>query len=280
MTQVSHDDLQMIARFPFGRIVVASDGGPSSEHALEWARELARLGSSRVWLLHVAPGIVTGAAAFGLGTLAPDPAHERELLARAERALDVQGAEGLLGYGDPARGILSLASDMKADLVIVGTHGHSLPERMLLGSVADAVRLGARCSVLLARSAPSGANVMAAVDGSHSALHAAGVAAALADSFGGRLTLCHVASGDARLDGVPDVLGGVAAAHRGPVTKVVTVGDPAESILKEAKARDASLIVMGDRGLGRIRRAIMGSVSTQVVREADTSVLVVRRPSP
>jgi len=44
-----------------------------------------------------------------------------------------------------------------------------------------------------------------------------------------------------------------------------------------AERLDAGMIVMGSRGLGRIRRALMGSVFDSVVRHAHCPVLVVRR---
>ena len=44
-----------------------------------------------------------------------------------------------------------------------------------------------------------------------------------------------------------------------------------------AEELGADLVVLGSRGLGGIRRALMGSVSDSVVRNAHCSVLVVRR---
>ena len=54
------------------------------------------------------------------------------------------------------------------------------------------------------------------------------------------------------------------------------VGLPAAEILRLAEGLDVGLIVMGSRGLGGIRRALMGSVSDSVVRHAHCPVLVVR----
>ncbi len=50
----------------------------------------------------------------------------------------------------------------------------------------------------------------------------------------------------------------------------------AEQIVRVAQDIEAGLIVIGSRGLGRIRRALMGSVSDSVVRHAHCPVLVVR----
>ena len=54
------------------------------------------------------------------------------------------------------------------------------------------------------------------------------------------------------------------------------LGRPDEQILRVGEEIDAGLIVMGSRGRGGIRRALMGSVSDSVVRHAHCPVLVVR----
>ena|SRR5919112_2159072 len=56
----------------------------------------------------------------------------------------------------------------------------------------------------------------------------------------------------------------------------VRVGKPDEEIINLAEEIGAGLIVMGSRGLGGPRRALMGSVSDSVVRHAHCPVLVVR----
>ena len=71
--------------------------------------------------------------------------------------------------------------------------------------------------------------------------------------------------------------GNVAQAHLRlgkPVEGIITV---AEEIVAVAEEIGAGLIVTGNRGLGGIRRALMGSVSDSVVRHAHCPVLVVRK---
>eukprot|EP01012_Entosiphon_sulcatum_P056610 TRINITY_DN80306_c0_g1_i1.p2 TRINITY_DN80306_c0_g1~~TRINITY_DN80306_c0_g1_i1.p2 ORF type:complete len:273 (+),score=45.44 TRINITY_DN80306_c0_g1_i1:32-850(+) len=55
-------------------------------------------------------------------------------------------------------------------------------------------------------------------------------------------------------------------------------GDPREGIPEIAKVHDVDIIVLGSRGLGAIRRSILGSVSTTVVHSAERSCLVVHHP--
>lgn len=56
-----------------------------------------------------------------------------------------------LAVGDASREILQLASDLEADLIVVGSHGKKALERVLVGSVSQSVMKKARCAVLVAR---------------------------------------------------------------------------------------------------------------------------------
>lgn len=54
--------------------------------------------------------------------------------------------------GRPAQSILEVAEHWKADLIVVGSHGHGFLGRTLLGSVSNAVVHNANCPVLVVRS--------------------------------------------------------------------------------------------------------------------------------
>jgi nucleotide-binding universal stress UspA family protein len=54
---------------------------------------------------------------------------------------------------------------------------------------------------------------------------------------------------------------------------VILTGSPGQSLCHLAESLDASVIVMGTRGLGGIRRAVLGSVSDHVVRNAQCPVV-------
>lgn len=56
----------------------------------------------------------------------------------------------------------------------------------------------------------------------------------------------------------------------------VRSGDYAGEILKAAEENSADMIVIGSRGLGRLKSAVLGSVSQKVLHHADCSVLTVR----
>ncbi len=61
-----------------------------------------------------------------------------------------------------------------------------------------------------------------------------------------------------------------------PTTFLIWEGDPADSILEAAQSEGADLIVVGSHGRGGLERALIGSVSDQVIRRAPCPVLVVR----
>ncbi|KGN52092.1 uncharacterized protein LOC101218192 [Cucumis sativus] len=55
-------------------------------------------------------------------------------------------------------------------------------------------------------------------------------------------------------------------------------GDPGKTICDTVEKLNISLLVLGDRGLGRIKRALIGSVSNYCVQNAKCPVLVVKKP--
>lgn len=66
------------------------------------------------------------------------------------------------------------------------------------------------------------------------------------------------------------------AAGASNVTTAIGTGDPATSILDFAKRREMDMIVLGTRGLGKLKGTILGSVSRKVTNNAETSCLIVR----
>jgi nucleotide-binding universal stress UspA family protein len=83
---------------------------------------------------------------------------------------------------------------------------------------------------------------------------------------------------DERRRELEQVLAAAAAEVPSPVTTSTTtlVGAPALSILAEAEKRGSDLVVVGARGLGAVKRLLLGSVSESVLRHAACPVLVVR----
>jgi len=63
------------------------------------------------------------------------------------------------------------------------------------------------------------------------------------------------------------------------VSRTVIEGHPAAVITTRAALTGAGLVVVGARGLGGVKRVLLGSVSDNVLRAASCPVLIVKRPS-
>lgn len=76
-----------------------------------------------------------------------------ESVGRTANALRNAGlrAETRVGEGEPRSGVLDVAAEWHADLIVLGSHGRTGLRRLLLGSVAEAVARHAPCSVLIVR---------------------------------------------------------------------------------------------------------------------------------
>jgi nucleotide-binding universal stress UspA family protein len=77
-----------------------------------------------------------------------------EFHVRSARKVCRNTVRGHFVIGDPVAEVTKLADEIKADLLVLGTHDHSGLERFLLGSIAETLMRHARCSVLVVRPAP------------------------------------------------------------------------------------------------------------------------------
>jgi nucleotide-binding universal stress UspA family protein len=81
--------------------------------------------------------------------------NAQQTVDRSAAALKTAGfkARGRVIEAEPRSGILDLASEWHADLIVLGSHGRKGLQRFMLGSVAESVARGAYCSVLIVRAA-------------------------------------------------------------------------------------------------------------------------------
>jgi len=133
---------------------------------------------------------------------------------------------------------------------------------------------------------PMGGPILLATDFSPASERAASVAAALAREGEGRpLTMLHATGGAAPVaragsepdpeDPLEDLAADLRAAGVGAVETRPVEGEPAEAILAAASGGGEPLLVMGSRGLRRVRRMTLGSVSRDVLGRIRSPVLLV-----
>jgi nucleotide-binding universal stress UspA family protein len=134
-------------------IVVGVDFSSLSIEALKIAADLARSRSSELHVVHVMPlpaGDPISATPPNQGLAFGNRLDEiRTLLQEATQPV-IDGIERVclhMRVGSADREITQLASDLGADLVIVGTHGRTGLDRVLMGSVAESVVRHAPCPV-------------------------------------------------------------------------------------------------------------------------------------
>lgn len=84
--------------------------------------------------------------------------------------------------------------------------------------------------------------------------------------------------GRAAVQATEEALDTLVPSPAGRVETVVVEGVPGPALCKFAADVDATAVIVGSRGRGGLRRALMGSVSDYVVRNAPCSVVVTRLP--
>jgi nucleotide-binding universal stress UspA family protein len=135
---------------PIKTILHPTDFSETSAQAFWVACAAARDYGARVVVTHVVNVQLYGNPA--MGPLIADPVDVEDELRRELEALrppdPAVGVEHRLCRGDAATEIVALARELKADLIVMGTHGRSGLGRLVLGSVAEAVLRRAPCPVL------------------------------------------------------------------------------------------------------------------------------------
>jgi nucleotide-binding universal stress UspA family protein len=139
------------------RFLVPIDFSECANQALEYAINLGRGLGARLTLLHVIQSIPLGGVDMGVTlpyTYLQD--LEAEIMQSMEACRARVTAAGLEGdivvvHGVPFHEIVETAKAQKVDLIIIGTHGRTGLQHILLGSVAEKVVRLAPCPVLVAR---------------------------------------------------------------------------------------------------------------------------------
>lgn len=312
------------------KVLIAYDGSPGADEAIEelWRAGLPKdveavvLSVADIWILPNGEPVVFAPAHLSLRKGKPHPTAASMMDVASTRA---KGACERLSAkfptwqvtakslaDSPAWAIVLEAESWQADLIVVGSHGHSLLDRVdrwILGSVSQTVLTQAPCSVRIGRRRPSAPNrplrILIGIDGSLEAEMAVRTMAERVWPAGTDIRLMTVlepsileamnhsplatdsssAPPHQQAGGMKDILDNHLAIFQEKtaelnVSTMLMAGDPKRVLVEEAERWGADCIVMGARGLNPWHRLLLGSVSTAVATRAHCPVEVVRTPRP
>ena len=279
-------------------IVTGVDRSDAAEPVADAASWLASRLDARLLVLHAVE----------------EPVAEAEELLESLRARLPRGedAQMRLVEGSPAGRLIELADDEDAELLVIGSRGRGALSSAVMGGVSRKVARDARCPVVVVPpEASMGARetegrgegtIVCGVDGSGHAVTAAQVAGRLAERLGARLLVVHarqnvqaVVSYRGARTSTPPVTGQPDAVRRQAervvaealeavdvdveANGVVEPGTPAAVLAAVADREDARLIVIAARGMGAVRAAFLGSVTTTLAASATRPVVVLSEPA-
>ncbi|MCC6475802.1 Nramp family divalent metal transporter [bacterium] len=135
----------------YKRIAVALEVSRYDEQLLKETISLSRLYGSEVLLVHVADGM--GPRLWKEESEDHEVVGDEAYMRRLERNLQELGlpARMVMGYGNPPDEIVRIVEEEKADLLVMGTHGHRMIQDILFGATATRVRHKVKVPVFLVR---------------------------------------------------------------------------------------------------------------------------------
>ncbi|HEY1304277.1 MAG TPA: universal stress protein [Vicinamibacterales bacterium] len=300
------------------RILCPVDFSDCSRRALDHAVAIAKWYESTLTLLHVCAPVPISAYATVAPMMPPtlvSGQNQNEVLEALKRFPTTADGTGVplefaLGEGDAAGEIVSTAAAGTSDLIVMGTHGRSGFERLMLGSVTEKVLRKAGSPVLTVP--PRAADVaspppatfkriLCALDFSDCSMRALDYAMSLAQESNSTLTVLHVIEPlpAAAIDGhevaagdytITDYLAAAEEEGRAHLARTIPprvrefcqvetvqcVGTPYREILRVAEEEASDAIVIGVHGRGAVDLFFFGSTAQQVVRQAACPVLTMR----
>jgi len=280
---------------PLKTVAIATDFSEPASVAVAWGHRLAALHGARVILIHA------------MGSAADHHLSEDESRRGLEGIAALIRAEGLRVDIETAKGpvaevLLSTAERVGAEMLVIGTHGHGIIKRLLIGSVADELLRHSRIPLLVVHPRDGERPVafrtaLVGVDFNDPSQRAANWALRLlerhADSkllllaatqvpltFVGpdapAMPLVEVAEvNDSAREGIQRLtqeLGG----HGIRIEGLVCPGTPTEAISDTAADRKVDLVAVGSEPRSGAVRVLLGSIAKDVVHHSACPVLVVR----
>ena len=299
----------------FKKMLVPPDFPDYSDYALRYANAFAKMSGGTIECVHVVDttflgdggGVYVSSADIARSVEAVKAQAEKELshFVRKERLLGTEVTPHLR-EGHAAEQIVKLAEEIKADLLIIQTHGRSGLDHLVFGSTCDKVLRSATVPVLAVKQDEHEAlskdgtlaikNVLCPLDFSTFSHGALPLAKEICEKFGATMHLSHIV--DTRFD-YPEWTAQVAmnnsehllSAAKESLEKTAkemggiktqtdaTVGVPHKTLIDATANNQIDLVVLPTHGRKGIVHALLGSVAERVVRGAHCPVLVVRPKS-
>lgn len=280
-------------------IVVGTDFSPAAGQALAQAELMAVQHDAQLVLVHASGLDPAGVTLLEIAGRVDEPwkayldgrlTHSREQLAQLVGEVEARGhrVQSRFFEGHADRAVVEAAREVSADLVVVGTRGHTGMQRWLLGSVAERVARLAEAHVLVTRKAPTKfERVLVGTDFSPASTLALDAARAIVPA-GGRIDLLHgYHEPMAVRDDAPAWLdaglreGAEAAAENllrdrsdERVHLEVVFGPPAPTLRHRLDEGAYDAVFLGSHGKRGLRRVLLGSVTEHTLRGAPCSVFV------
>jgi nucleotide-binding universal stress UspA family protein len=282
-----------------GLILCPVDFSECSRNALRWAGELARHAGAPLAVLYAdrflpPPHFTAGQIDSLLEELGKSRQAARDSLAALVGELVPAGipAEILVEQDLAVPAIVRVARDRKAGLVVMGSHGHSGFERVMLGSVTENVLRLTDRPVLVVKGETGAAvstrpvvhSILCPVDLSEASRQALDLAARLAGDFGARLEVLNVvekAGSDQSLQTARERLTAWIPGElcdRCTLREAVRGGNAAEEIIAAAHESGSDLVVLATQHKTFWDATVLGSTAARIVRHAPCPVLAVPMP--
>ncbi len=301
--------------FQINKMLVGVDGSETSDYALNIGLKLGDVYSARLDLLHVGRGMIPVSPQIfdpllgttGIPMPTPKPTLEFASNKPAEGGLAPLVADRLkvvLAHGLQCSGIQIDSDDVsgeilktsavgKYDLIVLGSKGFRGIKGFLLGSVSQKIAKEAKRSVLIVKTRiDTIPKILLGYDGSEESRLALEVASSLAKKFRGQVRVVSVVSVPISAEGymisdmdkweremrdhMDNAVSMLRAEGVNAEGKVVDFADVSRALIDEAERGSFDMIVVGNRGQGRLKSLFLGSVASGIANSAKTNVLIVR----